>query len=223
MNRWIAKQQILNLIKDKSFASEDDFRDHLSPRLATLFGVKSSQVDVEANTTSFDRTLSNRVDIVVRTDDNFRKAIVVIELKLTKSVEKFKNGDYQEAVKQLHKYSQDTRAPYGILLTEVSCAIYKNKYFSYDQKPKREKTDRIPSIDRMEDTMALYALFDFLLYKKSVKYALILLLGFSLYFTFIKTVIATYGFIASMIVAFIIVTITVLVILLLSFAFKIFD
>lgn len=120
MARFITKQQILDLVKGQDFETEDNFRNYLAPQLSKLFRIKKDQIDIESDTTSFDKTLSNRVDIVVRTDDQFRKAILVIELKLTKSVEKFKNGEYEEAVKQLHKYSQDTRAPYGILLTEVN-------------------------------------------------------------------------------------------------------
>lgn len=120
MNHWITKRQILELVKDKNFESEDEFRGYLAPQLSKLFGIKNDQIDTESDTTSFDKTLSNRVDIVIRTDDRFRKAILVIELKLTRSVEKYKDGEYEEAVKQLHKYSQDTRATYGILLTEVN-------------------------------------------------------------------------------------------------------
>jgi len=223
MNRYISKQQILDLFKGKNFKSEDEFRDYLTPQLSKLFRVKKDQIDIESDTTSFDKTLSNRVDIVVRTDDQFRKAILVIELKLTKSVEKYKDGEYEDAVKQLHKYSQDTRAPYGILLTEVSCAIFKNKYFSYNQVPKRVPTDKLPSIDKIEDEMAIYALLDFLLYKKSMKYFLIITFFITTLVIFFNVFSKIYGFGVTAISFLIIETIAIVIGAILLIVFKVFD
>lgn len=223
MNRWITKQQILDLFRDKNFESEDEFRDFLAPQLSKLFGVKNDQIDTEADTTSFDKTLSNRVDIVIRTDDRFRKAILVIELKLTKSVEKYKDGEYEEAVKQLHKYSQDTRAPYGILLTEISCAIFKNKYFSYNQTPKRVSTDKLPVIDKIEDQMAIYALLDFLLYKKSMKYFLIIAFFITTLVIIFNAFSKVYGVTATTISFLIIETIAIVIGAILLIVFKVFD
>lgn len=223
MNRWITKQQILELVKGKNFVSEDEFRDYLAPQLSKLLGVKKEQIDTEADTTSFDKTLSNRVDIVVRTDDQFRKAILVIELKLTKSVEKFKNGEYEEAVKQLHKYLQDTRAPYGILLTEISCAIYKNKYFSYNQSPKRVPADKLPVIDKIEDEMAVYALLDFLLYKKSMKYFLIITFFITTLAIIFNAVSKVYGVAATTTSFLVIETIAIVVGVFFLAVFKVFD
>ncbi len=223
MNKPITKQEILNLVKDQNFNTEDEFRDYLTPLLSKLFRIKKDQIDIESDTTSFDKTLSNRVDIVVRTDDQFRKAILVIELKLTSSVEKFKNGDYEEAVKQLYKYSQDTRAPYGILLTEVSCAIFKNKYFSYNQVPKRVPTDELPSIDKIEDEMAIYALLDFLLYKKSMKYFLIITFFITTLVIIFNVFSKSYGFGVTAISFLIIETIAIVIGAILLIVFKVFD
>ncbi|MCL4384572.1 type I restriction enzyme HsdR N-terminal domain-containing protein [Patescibacteria group bacterium] len=223
MSKWITKQDILDLIKGKHFKTEDEFRDFLAPQLVKLLGVKSSQIVTESDTTSFDSTLSNRADIVVRTDDQFQKAIIVIELKLRNSIEKYKNGDYLDADKQLHKYCQDTRAPYGILLTDDFCAIYKNKYFSYNQKPKREKTNRIPSVDRIEDTMAFYALLDFLLYKKSMKYLLIMVMGLATCGPVFHAVTTAFGWTVTLISAFIIGLVATAVLVVLALVFKIFD
>jgi len=223
MNRYISKQQILDLFKGKNFKSEDEFRDYLTPQLSKLFRIKKDQIDIESDTTSFDKTLSNRVDIIVRTDDQFRKAILVIELKLTSSVEKFKNGDYEEAVKQLYKYSQDTRAPYGILLTEVSCAIFKNKYFSYNQVPKRVPTDKLPSIDKIEDEMAIYALLDFFLYKKSMKYFLIITFFITTLVIIFNVFSKIYGFGVTTISFLIIETIAIVIGVILLAMFKVFD
>ncbi len=223
MKRWITKHEILDLVKGKTFNSEDEFRDYIAPKIALLFKVKDNQISTEPETTSFDGTLSNRADIVVQTDDNFHKALVVIELKLVKSIEKFYGGSYEAPRKQLHKYCQDTRAPFGILLTEESCFIYKNKYFSYNQIPKRELADRIPCIEKIEDIVAFYALIDFLLYKKSSKYLLWIFLGLSTFFIADNAITKTFGLGASMIVALVVGIVTTGVLFLLAFVFKIFD
>lgn len=171
MNKSILKQQLLDLVKDKNFKTEDEFRDCLVPQLVKLFKIKENQIETESITTSFDSTLSNRADIIIRTDgDNFKKAFIVFELKLSKSVDKFNDGDYTDADKQLKKYCQDVRAPYGVLLTENFCAIYRNKYFSYDQEPKRVKKEEIPTVSQIEDLMAKEAILDAWLHNKSIKY-----------------------------------------------------
>lgn len=223
MKRWITKHEILDLVKGNSFRSEDEFRDFIAPKIANLFNVKRSQISTEQDTTSFDRTLSNRADIVIETDDNFRKALVVIELKLAKSIEKFYGGSYEAPRKQLHKYCQDTRAPFGILLTEESCFIYKNKYFSYNQTPKRDSADRIPCIDRVEDVVAIYALIDFLLYKKSTKYLLWIFIGLATFLMLDNLVTKTYGLGVSMIVAFVVGVVAAAVLFLMTLVFRIFD
>ena len=88
MAKTITKQNILNLTKGLQFNTEDELRDYLVPKLAKLFKVKESQVERESITTSFDNTLSNRADIIIRTEgENFKKAFIVFELKLSKNVE----------------------------------------------------------------------------------------------------------------------------------------
>lgn len=194
MNKPITKQEILNLAKDQNFNTEDEFRDYLVPRLAKLFKVKESQVEKESITTSFDYTLSNRADIIIRTDgDNFKKAFIVFELKLSKNVDKFNDGDYTEADKQLKKYCQDVRAPYGILLTENFCAIYRNKYFSYDQEPKRVEENKLPSVNKIEDIMAKEAFLDAWLHNKSGKYMLLITLFLFVLLTIIGSVKIIFG------------------------------
>jgi len=178
----------LDLVKDRVFNTEDEFRDYLAPKLVTLFEIKKEQIKMEVTTTSFGYGLSNRADIIIEGDfGRFRKALIVFELKLSKSVEKFKNGDYTEAIKQLKIYCQDTRAPYGILLTENFCAIYRNKYFSYDQEPKRIEEDVIPSIDGIQNIMTRDSALDFSLQDKSSKYFLVVISFFIfLYYFFSK-------------------------------------
>jgi len=178
MAKTITKQNILNLTKGLQFNTEDELRDYLVPKLAKLFKVKESQVERESITTSFDNTLSNRADIIIRTEgENFKKAFIVFELKLSKNVEIFKNGDYTNADKQLKKYCQDVRAPYGVLLTENFCAIYRNKYYSYDQEPRRVEKEEIPTISQIENLMAREAILDVSFYNKSFKYILLVILS----------------------------------------------
>lgn len=172
MNRWIYKKEILGLIENQEFDSEKEFEEYITPRLVELFKIKLSQIDNQSITTSFDYTLSNCADIVIRTDDEFRKAILVIELKLTKSIDKFENSDYTKAVKQLHKYCQDVRSLYGILLTDETCFIYNYRYFQYDDEPERDGENRIPSVKKIENKMLKSDFINFLLHKKSMKYIL---------------------------------------------------
>jgi hypothetical protein len=183
MSKVITKQQILKLVENKYFKSEKELEDYIIPFLIELFKIKTHQIDRQSITTSFDHTLSNCADIVIRTDDDFKKAMIVIELKLSRSIEKFKDGDYEEAIKQLHKYSQDTRVPYGILLTDESCFIYKYKYFVGDQEYKRESKDYLPMINEIEDKMALNAFLNFALHKKALKYIFLILLVVFLIFS----------------------------------------
>lgn len=203
MNQWITKEQILDLVKDKSFKTEDEFRDYLAPQLTRLFKVKENQVETESTTTSFDYNLSNRADIIIKTDgDNFKKAFIVFELKLSKSLNEFKNGNYIGAGKQLKKYCQDVRSPYGVLLTESFCAIYRNKYFSYDQEPKRIEKNKIPAINQIEDIMAKEVILDFFLHGKSMKYFLWLIVFLFILQMIFGVINEIYGFSTTMIFSF---------------------
>ena len=205
MARFITKQQILDLVKDQHFETEDNFRDYLAPKLAELFKVNKEQVETEPVTTSFDGTLSNRADIIIRNEDgNFKKALIVFELKLSKSVDKFNNGDYTGTDKQLKKYCQDVRAPYGVLLTENFCAIYRNKYFSYDQEPKRGLKNIIPTIEGIENIMAKEALVDFFFLNKSLKYIYYLIFVLIIYFLFAVSLEKAFGLWISMLISFLI-------------------
>lgn len=208
MHKWITKQQILGLVYDKNFKNEDEFRDYLAPKLVKLFKVKEDQIEIEPITTSFDNTLSNLADIIIRNENKeFKKALVVIELKLSKSIDQFKNGDYGEAGKQLKKYCQDTRAPYGILLTEDFCAIFRNKYFSYDQEPKRVEENKIPSIKEIKNILAKESLIDFFFLNESMKYVLLLATSFLIFSNISASITKIYGFLASFILSLLICSI----------------
>lgn len=174
MNRWIYKKDIVNLLKDKKFNSEEEFEAYITPRLIDLFKIKSSQIGNQAVTTSFDGVLSNRADIVIRTNDELKRTLLVIELKLSKSIDNFENGDYSKAVKQLHKYCQDLESLYGILLTDETCFLYNYRYYRYDDKPERNGENRIPNIKRIESKRMWSKLVEFFLYKKPLKFISIL-------------------------------------------------
>ena len=176
MARWIYKKDILKLIENQKFNSEKEFEEFITPRLVELFKIKPNQIKNQATTTSFDYTLSNRADIVVTNDDpNFKKDLLVIELKLAKSVEKYKDSNYTGAVKQLHKYCQDVRSLYGILLTDETCFIYVYRYLNKNQEFRRIETDRIPNMRRIEDRATREVLFDFVIRKGSFKYFLLII------------------------------------------------
>lgn len=178
MSRWIYKKEILKIFDGKNFNTEKEMEEYVVSKLPSLLKIKPEQIDRQSITTSFDGTLCNCADIVIRSDDpDFKKPLLVIELKLTKSVDKFKNGDYTEAVKQLSKYCQDMRANYGILLTEENCFIYFYNYIRRDQESIRVETDRIPNIKIIEDRATREAFIEFVVRKGSLKYTCFIILS----------------------------------------------
>ncbi len=193
MSEIITKQQLLWLIGDGHFKSEKEFEEYVISRLIKLLKIKPSQIDRQSITTSFDYSLSNCADIVVRTDDNFERAMIVIELKLSRNIEKYKEGIYEESIKQLNKYCQDIRAPYGILLTDIGCHVFENKYFFKDQKWKRVESDCLPDIKTIEKRMTFNALIDFVFRKYSEKYVVRFLVGFIIFGLLINYFILKFG------------------------------
>lgn len=189
MKRWIYKKEMLSLLEKQKFNSEEEFEAYITPRLVELFNIKPSQIENQSITTSFDGPLSNRADIIVKTDDpDFKKALLVVELKLTKSVEKYKDSNYTGAVKQLHKYCQDEKALYGVLLTDETCFIYVYRYINKNQEFRRVETNRIPNIKRIEERAIREALTDFMVRKGSMKYfLLVIILSFVLGSFFLRT------------------------------------
>lgn len=181
MSKWIYKKEIKDIFDGKSFNTEKEMEEYVVSKLPSLLKIKPEQIDRQSITTSFDGKISNCADIVIRSDDpDFKKALLVIELKLTKSVDKFKNGDYTEAVRQLSKYCQDVRANYGILLTEENCFIYFYNYVRRDQESIRVETDRIPNIKIIEDRATREAFIEFVVRKGSLKYTYLIILLSSL-------------------------------------------
>lgn len=178
MSKWVYKKEILKIFDGRGFNTEEEMEEYVVQKLPYLLKIKPEQIDRQSITTSFDGKISNCADIVIRSDDpDFKKALLVIELKLTKSVDKFKNGDYTDAVKQLSKYCQDVRANYGILLTEETCFIYLYDYVKKDQESLRVETDRIPNIKIIEDRATREAFIEFVVRKGSLKYTYFIVLS----------------------------------------------
>lgn len=177
MSKFISTKDFLGLLENKDFEREEEIRDLLVQKLPELLDIKKEQIKVEPLTTSFDFTLSNRADILIQTDGEFNKIILVIECKLHKSVENFKDSSYVDATKQLHKYCQDVRAPYGILLSDKFCAIWHYRYFEYDKLPERVETNRIPKINKIVEEMALASMMDVVAHPKTKKYMYLLVIS----------------------------------------------
>jgi hypothetical protein len=223
MSEIITKQQLLWLVGDEYFKSEKEFEEYIIPRLIKLFKIKPSQIDRQSITTSFDYTLSNCADIVIRTDDNFERAMVVIELKLSRNVEKYKEGSYEESRKQLNKYCQDVRALYGILLTDIDCHVFENKYFFKDQKWKRNESDCLPGIDIIERRMTFNALVDFIFRKYSEKYVVRFIIGFIIFGSIINYFIFKFGILLGLLIELLVVLIIVGLVVLLVRRKRILD
>lgn len=170
MKKYIYTKDFLALLEGGKFEREEEIRDLLAKKLPGFLKVKKEQVLVEPITTSFDYTLSNRADILIKTEGEFDKVILVIECKLDESVARFNGENYTDATKQLHKYCQDVRSLYGVLLSDKFCAIWKYKYFQYNREPERLKENKIPEINKIMEEMALTSVMDVVAHPKTIKY-----------------------------------------------------
>lgn len=170
MDKFISSKDLQNILVNREFSKEEEIRDLVAEKLPSLLKIDKHQIKVEPLTTSFDFTLSNRADILVKTPGEFNKIILVIECKLHISVENFKESSYVDATKQLHKYCQDVRAPYGILLSDKFCAIWHYKYFEYDKQPERVEENKIPEVKKIMEEMALSSMMDVVAHPKTKKY-----------------------------------------------------
>lgn len=184
MPKYLTPSDFQKLVSKKEYSSEEELEREVMSKLPDLLKVKPSQIENQVTTTSFDKTLSNCCDIVVRSDEEVPHIIYVIEIKRDSMIEKYHQGDYIDAVKQLHKYCQDVRSPYGILLTETVCIFYEHRYYKQDYKP--EKIQKILYPPQIEDKITQRSFFEFVLHKSSLKYVYIILFILILYF-FIST------------------------------------
>jgi len=177
VNKFIHSKDFLELLENRKFNEEAEIRDLVTEKLPALLKVDKDQVKTEHLTTSFDYTLSNTADIFVKTPGEFNKVMLVIECKLDKSIEIFKGGSYVDATRQLHKYCQDVRAPYGILLSDKFCGIWHYRYFEYDKEPERIEENKIPEVRKIIEEMALASMMDVVAHPKTKKYMYLLVIS----------------------------------------------
>lgn len=110
------------------FVDEDGFNRIMLSRLPKLLNSTGQAFKPEHTTTQELGKASARADIVVFSEVEPDQAIIIFELKLSRSVNTFESGSYETAERQLNNYAQDCRALYGVLISETECRIYKYKY-----------------------------------------------------------------------------------------------
>lgn len=118
----------LNKISGHKFNTENDLVRYFETIAPAIFEIDKTRIVKELRTTSFDGTLSNLADLMILDNFNRTQAIVVFEFKLDKSITNYKGGSYEDAKNQLHKYCQDLNVPYGVLISDKICEIFKYKY-----------------------------------------------------------------------------------------------
>lgn len=169
MANYISRERLIDLTSGKRFQTEKEFEEFITPKIVDLFMIENSQIVNQETTTTFDYTLSNCADIVIKSKGEFSRILVVIELKLERNINKYNNTDWTNASKQLHKYCQDVRAPYGIVLSEDKCLIYHYKWYR-EQTGYNDHPDKIPSIRRIEEEVVQSLFIEAIVHEKSLKY-----------------------------------------------------
>lgn len=143
----------LNKISGHSFDSEEALVRYFETIAPAIFEINKTRIVKELRTTSFDGTLSNLADLMILDNFNRTQAIVAFEFKLDKSINNYKGGSYENAENQLHKYCQDLNVPYGVLISDKICEIFKYTYrgsiFS------TEKVLCLPSLTEIEKELKL--------------------------------------------------------------------
>lgn len=167
------------LVEKKDFDNEKEFEEYMILRLKNLFRVEEKQINYEVTTTPFEYKGSKRADIVIRSKDIFGRILIVIELKLERNIEKFYDDSWELAAKQLHKYSQDVRATYGILMTEEKCLIYRYRWYKDKQDFQNHPTS-IPNIRKVEEQAIRSGFIDALAHERSQKYLYLFAIVFTL-------------------------------------------
>lgn len=143
----------LNKLSGHRFDSEEALVRYFETIAPAIFEINKTRIVKELRTTSFDGTLSNLADLMILDNYNRTQALVAFEFKLDKSINNYKGGSYEDAENQLHKYCQDLNVPYGILISDKICEIFKYTYrgsiFS------TEKVLCLPSLTEIEKELNL--------------------------------------------------------------------
>lgn len=138
----------LKKIEGHTFNSEDELVRYFETIAPAIFEINKSRIVKELRTTSFDGTLSNLADLMILDNFNRTQALVAFEFKLDKSITNYKKGSYEDAENQLHKYCQDLKVPYGVLISDKICEIF--KYTFRGSIFNSEKILCLPSLTEIE-------------------------------------------------------------------------
>ncbi len=167
----IYKKELVSIISKDGYIKEVDFQNDLIKKLVDLLKVKPNQINSEKTTTPFDWKLSERADIVISSTEKFKQTLVVFELKLSGSVNKYQKGDYSEVIKKLHKYCQDLKSPFGVLLVDNGlCQIFKYSHRILPSKP--TEITELPNLNKIEEDLGLEAVKSAIFHPRSDKYIL---------------------------------------------------
>jgi len=143
----------LNKISGHNFKSEEALVQYFEGIASAIFKINRSRIVKELRTTANDGTLSNLTDLVILDNFDRTQALVGFEFKLDKSITNFKGGSYEDARNQLHKYCQQLKAPYGVLISDKICEIY--QYSFRGSIFNSEKIICLPSLTEIEKELRL--------------------------------------------------------------------
>ena len=118
----------LNKVSGHKFKTEEDLVRYFETITPAIFEINKSRIVKELRTTANDGTLSNLADLVILDNFDRTQALVGFEFKLDKSITSYKGGSYEDAANQLHKYCQQLRVPYGVLISDKICEIYRYSF-----------------------------------------------------------------------------------------------
>lgn len=138
----------LNKLSGHYFDSEEAMVRYFETISPAIFEINKTRIVKELRTTANDGTLSNLADLVILDNFNRTQALVAFEFKLDKSIENFKGGSYEDAENQLHKYCQQLKVPYGVLISDKICEIF--KYTFRGSIFNSEKVFCLPSLTEIE-------------------------------------------------------------------------
>lgn len=134
----ITADSLIKKVENRSFKTESEMSKYFESIAPSIFGINEKRIVSELRTTAHDATLSNLTDMVIFDNKDRDQVLVVFEFKLDKSIRQHSKNSYGAAERQLHKYAQDLKAPYGVLLSEKVCRIFKYTYrgsmFRFDEK-----------------------------------------------------------------------------------------
>jgi hypothetical protein len=143
----------LEKVRGHNFNREEDLVRYFETIAPSIFEINKSRVVRDLRTTANDGTLSNLADLIILDNFNRTQALVGFEFKLDKSINNYKGGSYEDARNQLHKYCQQLKVPYGVLISDKICEIY--KYSFRGSIFNSEKIIALPSLTEIEKELKI--------------------------------------------------------------------